>query len=44
MNDIVQPSCHVTYMISKVSAGFPSPADDYLENNLKSVFSNIDIL
>ena len=34
MNDIVQPSCHVTYMISKVSAGFPSPADDYLENNL----------
>ncbi|MDB4234441.1 translesion error-prone DNA polymerase V autoproteolytic subunit [Alphaproteobacteria bacterium] len=34
MNKIVQPSCHVTYMISKVSAGFPSPADDYLENNL----------
>ena len=34
MNDIVQSSCHVTYMISKVSAGFPSPADDYLENNL----------
>ena len=34
MNDIVQPSCHVPYMISKVSAGFPSPADDYLENNL----------
>ena len=34
MNDIVQPSCHVTYMVSKVSAGFPSPADDYLENNL----------
>ena len=34
MNDIVQPSSHVTYMISKVSAGFPSPADDYLENNL----------
>ena len=34
MNNIVQPSCHVTYMISKVSAGFPSPADDYLENNL----------
>lgn len=34
MNDIAQPSCHVTYMISKVSAGFPSPADDYLENNL----------
>ena len=34
MNDIVQPSCHVPYIISKVSAGFPSPADDYLENNL----------
>jgi DNA polymerase V len=34
MNDIVQPSCNVTYMTSKVSAGFPSPADDYLENNL----------
>ena len=34
MNNIVQPPCHVTYMISKVSAGFPSPADDYLENNL----------
>ncbi|MDC0861582.1 translesion error-prone DNA polymerase V autoproteolytic subunit [Alphaproteobacteria bacterium] len=34
MNDIVQPSSHVPYIISKVSAGFPSPADDYLENNL----------
>ena len=34
MNDIVQPSCHVPYIISKVSAGFPSPADDYIENNL----------
>ena len=34
MNDIVQPSYHVPYIISKVSAGFPSPADDYLENNL----------
>ena len=34
MNNIVQPSCHVPYIISKVSAGFPSPADDYLENNL----------
>ena len=34
MNDIVQPSSHIPYMISKVSAGFPSPADDYLENNL----------
>ena len=34
MNDIVQPSCHVPYIISKVSAGFPSPADDHLENNL----------
>ena len=34
MNSIVQPSCHVPYIISKVSAGFPSPADDYLENNL----------
>ena len=34
MNDTVQPSCNVTYMTSKVSAGFPSPADDYLENNL----------
>ena len=34
MNDIVQPSCHIPYIISKVSAGFPSPADDYLENNL----------
>jgi len=34
MNDIAQPSCHVPYIISKVAAGFPSPADDYLENNL----------
>ena len=34
MNNIVKPSCHVPYIISKVSAGFPSPADDYLENNL----------
>ena len=34
MNNIVQSSCHVPYIISKVSAGFPSPADDYLENNL----------
>ena len=34
MNDIVRSSLHVPYMISKVSAGFPSPADDYLENNL----------
>ena len=34
MNNTVQPSCHVPYIISKVSAGFPSPADDYIENNL----------
>ena len=34
MNNTVQSSCHVPYIISKVSAGFPSPADDYLENNL----------
>ena len=34
MNNIVQSSCHVPYIISKVSAGFPSPADDYIENNL----------
>jgi DNA polymerase V len=34
MNDIVRPFNHVPYTISKVSAGFPSPADDYLENNL----------
>ncbi len=25
---------HIPYIISKVSAGFPSPADDYLEKNL----------
>ena len=39
MNDIVQPSSHVPYIISKVSAGFPSPADDYLENNLRFTLS-----
>ena len=24
----------VPYVLSKISAGFPSPADDYIENNL----------
>ena len=34
MNKIDQPSYSIPYVISKVSAGFPSPADDYLEKNL----------
>ena len=24
----------VPYVLSRISAGFPSPADDYIENNL----------
>ena len=24
----------VPYILSRISAGFPSPADDYIENNL----------
>jgi DNA polymerase V len=24
----------VPYLLSRISAGFPSPADDYIENNL----------
>ncbi len=39
MNNEDQFFNYVPYMISKVSAGFPSPADDYLEKNL-----NIDRL
>ena len=34
MNKIDRPSYSIPYVISKVSAGFPSPADDYLEKNL----------
>jgi len=34
MNKIDRPSYSIPYAISKVSAGFPSPADDYLEKNL----------
>ena len=34
MNKIDQPSYSIPYVISKVSAGFPSPADDYLEKIL----------
>ena len=29
-----QRECPVPYILSRVSAGFPSPADDYIENNL----------
>jgi DNA polymerase V len=29
--DILTP---VPYLLSRISAGFPSPADDYIENNL----------
>ena len=34
MNKIDRPSYSIPYVTSKVSAGFPSPADDYLEKNL----------
>ena len=34
MNKIDRPSYSIPYVISKVSAGFPSPADDYLEKIL----------
>ncbi len=34
MNKIDQPTYYIPYVMSKVSAGFPSPADDYLEKNL----------
>ena len=34
MNKIDRPSYPIPYVISKVSAGFPSPADDYLEKIL----------
>jgi len=34
MNKIDRPSHSIPYVISKVSAGFPSPADDYLEKIL----------
>ena len=34
MNKIEERDKNLNYIISKVSAGFPSPADDYLENDL----------
>jgi DNA polymerase V len=34
MNKIRESFYSIPYVISKVSAGFPSPADDYLEKNL----------
>lgn len=34
MNKTGEPLYSIPYIISKVSAGFPSPADDYLEKNL----------
>ena len=33
-SDIKESSTHVPYLLSRISAGFPSPADDYIENNL----------
>jgi DNA polymerase V len=32
--DIRENSTPVPYLLSRISAGFPSPADDYIENNL----------
>ena len=32
--DIEGGLTHVPYLLSRISAGFPSPADDYIENNL----------
>ena len=32
--DIEDNSTPVPYLLSRISAGFPSPADDYIENNL----------
>ncbi len=32
--DIKENSNPVPYLLSRISAGFPSPADDYIENNL----------
>ena len=32
--DIEGSLIHVPYLLSRISAGFPSPADDYIENNL----------
>ena len=32
--DIEESLAPVPYLLSRISAGFPSPADDYIENNL----------
>ena len=32
--DMEESSSPVPYLLSRISAGFPSPADDYIENNL----------
>ena len=32
--DFKESSTPVPYLLSRISAGFPSPADDYIENNL----------
>ena len=32
--DIRENSTPIPYLLSRISAGFPSPADDYIENNL----------
>ena len=32
--DIEGSIAHIPYLLSRISAGFPSPADDYIENNL----------
>ena len=32
--DIEDNLTPVPYLLSRISAGFPSPADDYIENNL----------
>ena len=34
MGDIEGSLTPVPYLLSRISAGFPSPADDYIENNL----------
>ena len=32
--DLKENSTPIPYLLSRISAGFPSPADDYIENNL----------
>ena len=32
--DIEGSIAHIPYLLSRISAGFPSPADDYIENSL----------